>query len=103
VPLTPGCVKKAPTRRGGVKKEPARRGGVKKEPARRGGHAEKNQEDVAVIKDDGDTIEMLKKFIVEQHKETSSTLKREIVQLFEGLIKCDCGGLRSTKDSTMEK
>jgi len=46
---------------------------------------------------------MLKKFIVEQHKETASTLKREMVQLFEGLIKCGCGGLRSAKDSTMEK
>jgi len=101
--VTPGFVKKAHARRGGVKKEPARRERVKKEPVIRGGHEEKNQEDAAVIKDDGETMDMLKKFIVEQHKETTSTLKREMVQLFEGLMKCECGGLRSSKDNTMEK
>jgi len=69
VPVTPGVVKKAPARRGGVKKEPARRERVKKEPVIRGGREEKNQEDAAVIKDDGETIDMLKKFIVDTKKQ----------------------------------
>ncbi|CAE6207171.1 unnamed protein product [Arabidopsis arenosa] len=88
---------------GGVKKAPTRRGGVKKEPAKRGGNAEKKKKDDVEKKDDGDTIEMLKHFIIEQHKETVSTLKKEMEKLFEGLTKCDCGGLRFPKNTTTEQ
>ncbi|KAG7588704.1 Ulp1 protease family C-terminal catalytic domain [Arabidopsis suecica] len=95
-----GCVKKLPGRRAGVNKEPVKRGGVKKEAARRCETAVKNKKDDEAKKDDGDNIEMLKIFILEQHLETVKTLKAEIHNCFAGLAKCACGGLQSPKNHT---
>ncbi|CAE6207223.1 unnamed protein product [Arabidopsis arenosa] len=95
-----GCVKKLPSRRAGVNKEPVKRGGVKKEAARRCETAVKNKKDDEAKKDDGDNIEMLKIFILEQHLETVKTLKAEIHNCFAGLTKCACGGLQSPKNHT---
>ncbi|CAE6207290.1 unnamed protein product [Arabidopsis arenosa] len=95
-----GCVKKLPSRRAGVNKEPVKRGGVKKEAARRCESAVKNKKDDEAKKDDGDNIEMLKIFILEQHLETVKTLKAEIHNCFAGLTKCACGGLQSPKNHT---
>ncbi|KAG7588749.1 Ulp1 protease family C-terminal catalytic domain [Arabidopsis suecica] len=95
-----GCVKKLPSRRAGVNKEPVKRGGVKKETARRCETAVKNKKDDEAKKDDGDNIEMLKIFILEQHLETVKTLKAEIHNCFAGLTKCACGGLQSPKNHT---
>ncbi|KAG7588753.1 Ulp1 protease family C-terminal catalytic domain [Arabidopsis suecica] len=95
-----GCVKKLPSRRAGVNKEPVKRGGVKKEAARRCETAVKNKKDDEAKMDDGDNIEMLKIFILEQHLETVKTLKAEIHNCFAGLTKCACGGLQSPKNHT---
>ncbi|KAG7588742.1 Ulp1 protease family C-terminal catalytic domain [Arabidopsis suecica] len=95
-----GGVKKLPSRRAGVNKEPVKRGGVKKEAARRCETAVKNKKDDEAKKDDGDNIEMLKNFILEQHLETVKTLKAEIHNCFAGLTKCACGGLQSPKNHT---
>ncbi|KAG7588708.1 NAD(P)-binding domain superfamily [Arabidopsis suecica] len=95
-----GCVKKLPSRRAGVNKEPVKRGGVKKEAARRCETSVKNKKDDEAKKDDGDNIEMLKIFILEQHLEIVKTLKAEIHNCFAGLTKCACGGLQSPKNHT---
>jgi len=58
--------------------------GVKKESVRRGGHVEKNKEVAVVNKYDGDTIEMLKKFIVEQQKKPSKHVEERDGSVIRG-------------------